>query len=74
MFVHIPVCTYTHPAMVLYTVVVDNPHHHFAYLFVAEFCYIAQAGLRLTMYIRLALNLPSSFLVLPRAEVTAMRL
>lgn len=26
-----------------------TPHHYFAYLFVAEFCYIAQAGLRLTM-------------------------
>lgn len=49
MFVHIPVCTYTHTAMVLYTVVVDNPHHYFDYLFVAEFRYIAQAGLRITM-------------------------
>lgn len=49
MFVHIPVCTYTHTAMVLYTVVVDNPHHYFDYLFVAEFHYIAQAGLRITM-------------------------
>lgn len=74
MLVYIPLYPCTHTATWFYT------QHVAIWITPPLFClfvetdshYVAQAGLRLLIQIRLALNLQSSFLVLPSTGITAM--